>query len=140
MKCSICDYSTNGITSLTHHKKYITHLKNHLTVQNVATGSETNFFYTNIFQTPAKTKCFDALFVENVFRKSQILGSIMIISIKTLKGYLVNHVVKSLEKSACWAFILKSNTLILTCPFRNGVVSYARNHIPIQAHDKTKMC
>ena len=42
----------------------------------------------------------DALFVENDFRKSKILGSKMIISINTLKGSLVNHVVKSLGKSA----------------------------------------
>ena len=115
-------------------KRYITHLKNYLTVPNVVKGSETNFIYINIIRPPAKTrwKRFNALFVENVFRKGKILGSLMIISIKTLKGSLVNHVVKSLGKSARWAFILKSNTLILICPFRNGVVRYARNHIPIQ--------
>ena len=113
-------------------KRYITHLNNHLTVPNGAKCSETNFIYINIIRPPAKKKWkhFNALFVKNGFRK--ILGSIIKISIKILQGYLVNHVVKSLGKSARWAFILKSNTVILTCPFRNGVVRYARNHIPIQ--------
>ena len=57
----------------------------------------------------------------------------MIISTKTLKGSLVNHVVKSWGKSACWAFIFKSNTLILTCPIPErsyiGVI-YARKNLP----------
>ena len=115
-------------------KRYITHMKNHLTLPNLAKGSETNFIYINISRPPAKTKWkrFNALFVENVFRKNQILGNIVIISTKTFKVFLVYHVVKSLEKSTRWAFILKSNTLILTCPFRNGVVRYARNHSPFQ--------
>ena len=133
MKCDICDYFTDGITSLTHHKKIHYIHKNHLTVPNVAKVSETNFIYINVIRLSAKIKwkCFHSLFVENVFRKSKIFGSIMIISIKTLKGSLVNHVVKSLGKSARWNFILKLNSLILTCPFQNGVVRYARNHIPI---------
>ena len=35
-------------------KRYITHLKNHLTVPNVAMGSETNLIYNNIIRPPAK--------------------------------------------------------------------------------------
>ena len=67
-----------------------------MVLPNVAKGSETNFFYINIIRPPAKTKWkpFNALFVENVFRKSKILGSIVIISIKTITGSLVNHVVE----------------------------------------------
>ena len=34
--------------------------------------------------------------------KVENLGSILIISIKTLKVSLLNHVVKSLEKNGCW--------------------------------------
>ena len=33
MKCDICDYSTNGITSLTHHKKIHYTPEKHLTVR-----------------------------------------------------------------------------------------------------------
>ena len=104
----------------------------------MAKGSETNFIYINIIRPRAITKWtrFNALFVKNVFRNNKILGSIMMISNKTLKGSLVTYVVKSLGKSARWDFILKSNTLIVTCPFRNGVVRYARNHIPIQEPKK----
>ena len=124
----------NCDSSLTHHKKIHYTPEQPFECTNLGKGFRKNFIYINIIRPPAKTKWnrFNALFVKNVFRKSKILGSIMIISIKTLKGSLVNHVVKSLGKSARWAFILKSNTLILTCPFRNGVVRYARNHIPIQ--------
>ena len=61
-----------------------------LTVPNVAKGSETYFIYINIIRPQAKTKlkCFNALFVENVSRKSNSLCSIKVISIKTLKGFL----------------------------------------------------
>ena len=95
--------------------------KNHLNVPNVAKGSETNFIYIKIVRPPAKTKskCFNALLLENVFWKSKSLGCIMVISIKALNGFLFKLVVKSLGKSAHWAFILKSNTLILTCPFKS---------------------
>ena len=51
MKCDICDYSTDVITSLT------------------------------------MFKLCNALFVENVFRKSKVFCSIMIIFIKTLKRF-----------------------------------------------------
>ena len=120
-------------------KRYITHLKNHFTVPNVAKGSETNLIYISIIRPPAKTKWkrFNALFAENVFRINKILGSIMIISIKTLKDSPVNHVVKSLGKRAHSAFILESNTLILTCPFRNGVVKYARTISPFKSLKRT---
>ena len=109
MKWDICDYSTDGITRLTHYKRYITHLKNHLTVPNVTKGSETNFIDINIIRPPAKTNWsrFNALFVENVFRKGKILSSIMIISIKTLKGSLVNHVVESLGKKCTLSFYIE---------------------------------
>ena len=108
--------------------------KKHLNVPNVAKGSKRNFIHINIVWPLAKTKSkfFNALFLENGFRESKSLGCTMVISIKAIKCFLVNLVVKSLGKSALWAFILKSNTLILTCPFRNWVVRYARNHIPIQ--------
>ena len=133
------DYSTTGITSYTHHKNIHYTPEKPFECTNVAKGSETNFIYINIIRPPAKTKWkyFDALFVENVFKKSKSLGSRMAISIKTLNGSLVNLVVKSLGKSAHWAFILKSNTLILTCLFRNGVVRYARNHIPFKSPKRT---
>ena len=119
---------------LTHHKKIHYTPEKLFDCTKCGKGSETNFININIIRPSAKTNgmCFNALFVENVFRKSKIWGSIMIISIKTFKGSLVHHVVKPLGKSSRWAFILKSNTLILTCLFRNGVVRYARNHIPIQ--------
>ena len=136
MKCEICDYFTSGITSLTHHKKIHYKPENPFECTKCDKGFRNKFhlYHINIIRPPAKTKweCVNSLFVENVFRKSKSLGSIMVISIKTLKGSLVNLVVESLGKRAHWAFILKSNTLILTCPFRNGVVRYARNHIPIQ--------
>ena len=136
MKCDICDYSTDGITSLTHHKKIqYTHEKP-FDCTKCGRGFRKNFIYINITRPPAKTKwkSFNALFVENFFRKSKILGSTMIIFIKALKGSVVNHVDKSLGKKCrlSLAFILKSNTLFLTCPFRNGFVRYARNHRPIQ--------
>ena len=102
MKCDIFDYSTDGITTLTHHKKI--HYTPEKPFDCTKCGKEFRIFFIdiNIIRPPAKTKLehFNALFVENVFSKSKILGSIMIISIKTLKGSLVNHVVKSLGKSA----------------------------------------
>ena len=69
---------------------------------------------------------------KNISSKSKILGSISIMYIMTLKCSPVNCVVKAMGESACWVFILKSHTLVLTCPFLNGVVRYARNYILIQ--------
>ena len=144
MKCDICDYSTDSIASLLHYKKIQYTPQKPFDCTKCGKGVRNKFHLQQHYQTPAKTKwkLFNALLVENVFRKSKIIGSIMIISIKTLKGSLVNHMVKSLRISAHWVFfILKSNTLnqglILICPFRNGVVRYARNHIPIQEHYRT---
>ena len=57
-------------------KRFITHLKNHKTVPNVAIGSKTNFIYINIIRTPAKNKvevfqCF--ICEKKVFRENKIL-------------------------------------------------------------------
>ena len=69
MTCDICDYSTDGITSLTRHKKI------HYTPQKpfdcTKCGKELRIFvlliYINIIRPPVKTKCqrFNALFDEN---------------------------------------------------------------------------
>ena len=56
MKCDLCDYSIDGITSFTHLKIHYTPEKNHLTVPKVAKGAETNFININIIRPPAKTK------------------------------------------------------------------------------------
>ena len=57
VKYDICDYSTNGITSYTHHKKiHYTPEKNNLTVLNVAKGLEFFFIYINTIRPPVKTK------------------------------------------------------------------------------------
>ena len=102
MRCDICYHFTNGISSLTHHKKI------HYTPEKIFDCTKCGKRFRNKcqlhqhYQTPSikKWRRLNALFVKNVFRKNKILGSIMIISIKTSKGSLVNRVVKSLGKSA----------------------------------------
>ena len=97
LKCDICDYSTDGITSLTHHKKIHYTPEKPFDCTKCGKGFRNQFHLHQHYQTPSKNKvkAFNALFVEKGFRKSKILGRIMIISIKTSTGSLVNHVVKS---------------------------------------------
>jgi hypothetical protein len=106
MKCDICDYSTDGITSLTHQKKIHYTLKKPFDCTKCGNGFRNKFHLHQHYQTPAKTKWkrFNALFVKNISRKSKIIGSLVIISIKTLKGSLVNYEVKSLEKKCTLSF------------------------------------
>ena len=136
MKCDICDYSTAGITSLTHHKKIHYTPEKPFDCTKCGKGFKNKCQLHQHYQTPSKNKvnAFQCFICGKCFQEKLNLWQHNDNINQDTKSSLVNHVVKSLGKSARWAFILKSNTLILTCPFRNGVVRYARNHIPIQEH------
>ena len=102
MRCDICDHSTDGTTSLTHHKKIHYTPEKPFDCTKCGKGSRNKFHFHQHNLTPSKNKvkAFQWFICEKYVQKNKILGSIMIISIKTSKGSLINNVVKSLGKSA----------------------------------------
>ena len=71
MNCDICDYSTAGITSLTHHKKIHYTPEKPFDCTKCSKGPKNKFHLHQHYQTPSKNKvkAFQYFFCEKYFRE-----------------------------------------------------------------------
>ena len=69
MKCDICDYSTDGITSLTHHKKIHYTPEKPFDCNKCGKGFQNQFHLHQHYQTPSKkqNECVSMLYFWKMF-------------------------------------------------------------------------
>ena len=118
MKCDICDYSTDGITNLTHHKKIHYTPEQTIWLYQMWQRVLKQISFTSILSDPSKNKVKAWKHDDNIHKDIKRFSCQPCGQIFRQKCMLSFHIE------------IKHPDPNLTCPFRNGVVRYARNHIP----------